>query len=139
MATIGKGLIAGCVLGLCVLTASGQVLPAAASLSGHPATINSTSAYLELQDAIARLGAQLQDTYAEHPNLQFRPAYGAEGEIIGYVVTGAGSAKQANMLSALLMELDALGEIANSVDPEFIPVASSDRISKRDAKAAVNH
>jgi len=131
--TVYKSLIAVCVLGVSMLSAKGQVLPAATVLSGHDVTVNSTAAYQELEIAINTLGSKLHEAYTEHPNLQFRPAYDSEGEIVGYMVTGAGSAKEANAISLILMELDALGAIANSVDPQFLPTAKSVRVSKRDA------
>ncbi|MGC3946827.1 MAG: hypothetical protein QM762_20300 [Chryseolinea sp.] len=132
-ATMYKSLIAICVFGVSVLSAKAQVAPAAsAMLAGHDVSINSASAYLELERSINTLGATLHDAFVEHPNLQYRPVYGADGETIGYLVTGAGSAKEANKISTLLVELDALGAIALSVDPQFLPSAKNDRVSKRD-------
>jgi hypothetical protein len=133
MKTTAYSLIATCVFGLSTLIANGQVLPAASLLSGQNVTINSSAAYLELENAITALGSKLHDAYVEHPNLQYRPAYGADGEIIGYMVTGAGSAKNANAIAELLVELDTLGAVASAVDPEFLPSAKNDRVSKRDA------
>lgn len=133
-ATVYKSLITAIVLGASVLSTNGQVLSAASAATGHEVTVNSTAAYLELENSIAALGARLQDAYLEHPNLQFQPAFGADGEIIGYLVTGAGSAKQADAIAQILVELDILGSIANSVDPQFLPVAKTDRVSKRDAR-----
>ncbi|HTF17590.1 MAG TPA: hypothetical protein VK658_05925 [Chryseolinea sp.] len=128
-------MIAVCVFGVSMLSANGQVLPAASAvLSGRDLSVNSAAAYLELENSINMLGAQLHEAYIEHPNLQYRPAYGSEGEIIGYMVTGAGSAKEANAISQLLVELDALGAIASSVDPQFLPSAANNHVTKRDAK-----
>ena len=127
--------IALCVFGASMLSANGQVLPAAsAMLAGHDVSVNSAAAYLELENSINSLSARLHEAYEQHPNLQYRPAYSPEGEIIGYLVTGAGSAKTANSISQLLMELDALGAIASNVDPQFLPAASNGRVSKRDAR-----
>jgi len=123
-----------CLFGASVLGANGQVLPAAAAISGHDATVNSSEAYLQLEGSINQLAVQLRDAYGEHPNLQYRPSYGDNGEIVGYLITGAGSAKNANEISQILMELDALGEIAASVDPQYLPTAKSERIAKREAK-----
>jgi hypothetical protein len=129
-----RSLIAVIVFGASMLSANGQVLPAASAvLAGHDVSVNSAAAYLELENSISSLGARLHEAYEQHPNLQYRPAYNAEGEIIGYLVTGAGSAKAANAISQLLMELDALGAIAANVDPQFLPAASTARVSKRDA------
>lgn len=132
--TAYKSLIAMCVLGASMLNANGQVLPAAASLTGHEVTVNSAAAYMELESSINTLSARLHDAFVAHPNLQYRPAYGAEGEIIGYMVTGAGSAKEANAVAQILTELNILGEIASSVDPKFLPTAKNDRVAKRDAR-----
>lgn len=132
--TVFKSLIAACVLGVSMLTANGQVLPAASVLSGHDVSVNSTAAYLELEHSITALGAKLHDAYVEHPNLQYRPAFGSDGEIIGYLVTGAGSASEANTIAELLVELDTLGAIASSVDPAFLPAANNDRIAKRESR-----
>src|SRR6187455_696673 len=114
--TVYKSLIAACVLGVSMLSANGQVLPAASVLSSQDVSVNSTAAYLELENSISTLGAKLHDAYVEHPNLQYRPAYGSDGEVIGYMVTGAGSSKEANAIAELLTELDTLGSIASSVD-----------------------
>ena len=133
--TMYKSLIAACVFSVSVLSAEAQVVPAASAvLAGHDVSINSASAYLELERSINQLGATLHDAYVAHPNLQYRPVYGADGETIGYLVTGAGSAKEANAISTLLVELDVLGAIASSVDPQFLPSAKTDRVSKRDAQ-----
>jgi hypothetical protein len=133
--TAYKSLIAVVVFGASLLSANGQVLPAAsAMLSGHDITVNSAAAYAELESNISALGARLHDAYVSHPNLQFKPAYGSDGEIIGYLVTGAGSAKEANAISQLLMELDFLGAIANTVDPKYVVAAKTERVSKREAK-----
>lgn len=129
-----KSLIAMVVLGMSMLNANGQVLPAAVSLTGHDVTVNSTAAYLELESSINELSARLHEAFVEHPNLQYRPAYDAEGEIIGYLVTGAGSAKEANTVAQILTELNILGEIVSSVDPQFLPAAKNDRVTKRDAR-----
>ena len=133
--TVYKSLIAVCVLGMSMLNANGQVLPSAsAALSAHDLTVSSAAAYAELEIAINELSGQLHDAYVEHPNLQFRPAYSAENEIIGYLVTGDGSAKEANAIAKLLVELDMLGAIASTVDPAYLPTAKNDRVSKRDAR-----
>lgn len=129
-----KSLIAMFVVGLSMLNANGQVLPAAVSLTGHDVTVNSTAAYLELESSINELSERLHEAFVEHPNLQYRPAYGAEGEIIGYLVTGAGSAKEANAVAQILTELNILGEIVSSVDPQFLPAAKNDRVAKREAR-----
>jgi hypothetical protein len=132
--TVYKSFLAVCVFGASMLGAKGQVLPAAVALSGHTVTVNSTAAYVELENSINALGTELHDAYAEHPNLQFRPAYDADGEILGYLVTGAGSSKEADRISQLLMELDALGEIANAVDPQYVPVVANNRVSRHEAR-----
>jgi len=132
--TVYKSLLAVCAFGASMLSASGQVLPAAASLSGHAVTVNSSAAYLELENTISTLGAQLHDAFVDHPNLQYRPAYDNNGEIIGYVVTGAGSGKEANKISQLLVELDALGQIAGTVDTQYLPLSKTERVSKRDSR-----
>jgi hypothetical protein len=131
--SVYKSLIATCVLGVSMLSANGQVLPAASVLAGQAVTVYSTAAYLELENSISMLGAKLHDAYVEHPNLQYRPAYGSEGEIIGYMVTGAGSSQEANAIAGILTELDILASIASSVDPEFLPSAKNERVTKRDA------
>lgn len=134
-AVMYKSLMTLCLVGAVVVSAEAQVLPAAsAALMRHDVTINSASAYMELERSINELGAVLHDAYVEHPNLQYRPIHDENGEILGYAVTGAGSAKEANAISMLLVELDALGEIAASVDPQFLPSAKEDKVSKREAR-----
>ncbi|MEJ1240070.1 hypothetical protein WBG78_18160 [Chryseolinea sp. T2] len=132
-AVMYKSLIAVCLFGAS-LTVKAQVPAASAVLAGHDVSINSVSAYLELERSINTLGTSLHDAFVEHPNLQYRPVYGDEGQTLGYIVTGAGSAKEANAISSLLIELDALSAIALSVDPQFLPSAKTDRVSKREAQ-----
>ena len=60
--SVYKSLIAACVLGVSMLSANGQVLPAASVLASQEVTVNSTAAYLELENSISALGAKLDLT-----------------------------------------------------------------------------
>ncbi len=132
--TIYKTLLLATILGASLTVANGQSLSASTVMAGHKVPASAEEAYAQLEVSINEISGKLRDAFMAHPNLEYRPAHGENGEIIGYLVTGAGSAKEANTIAQLLVSLDELGGLANEINVEASAHADAGRLSKREAR-----
>ncbi len=129
--TIYKTFLMAAILGASWTGVNGQALSAAAVVSGHNIPASADEAYAQLETSMNEIGAQLREAFIAHPNLEYRPAHGDDGEIIGYLVTGAGSAKDANTIAQLLVSLDELGAMAREIESDGL--ADAGRVARREA------
>ncbi len=119
--------------------AQAQLLPTAAVLlSNHKLgnyTVSSTEDYVRLESDIAMISKRLSLAFESYSNLQYRPSYNENEEIVGFIVTGVNNWAAANDISSMLMQLEVLSEIIQSADDKFYPAeqASSTRVTRKEA------
>jgi hypothetical protein len=116
-----------------------QMFPTASLLlSNHNVsdyTINSTEDFSRLESSISMISERIASAFQSHPNLQYLPSYNENGEIAGFIVTGVSNSIEANNISSMLMQLEVLGNIAQSADERFYPSEemNASRVSKKEA------
>jgi len=97
------------------------------------ASIQSKADYENVKASINTIAQKLYGYAKQYPGYTFSAEYNAAGKVIAMPVAGVSKESDAKQISAYLLEMENLGELARNVNPKYLTVTKSDNITENEA------